>query len=381
VRKETADCPDAETLAALADDTLSAAARREVEGHMADCDRCQALTAAMVRAEPVTGTPAVAVADEVPAWRRRAFNWLVPAAAAATAVALWVLVPGQRTPLPEAAREQQTAATSLPRSSEVPPTSQPVAEEPLLVPGESPAGAAPSERDANLRFEGATPAAPRPVAEPSLKAETPVAETPVAGGLQASGTQRRDEAAQNEAVAVAERAANQEAAPAAARAAAGVTGGRAAPPPPAAAPAPPPAAAPPPPAPPPPAAPLARRLEATASVELVSPNPQIRWRIGPGAMVQYSADGGVTWTMQQTGVSTELTAGSAPAPAVCWLVGRGGLVLRTTDGGRQWQRLPFPEMVDLTAITASTVRNATVVLADGRRFATDDGGVMWTPVR
>jgi photosystem II stability/assembly factor-like uncharacterized protein len=97
--------------------------------------------------------------------------------------------------------------------------------------------------------------------------------------------------------------------------------------------------------------------------------------------VQYSADGGATWTTQQTGASTALTAGSAPAPEVCWLVGRDGLVLRTTDGGRQWQRLPFPEMIDLTAITASTVRDATVVLADGRRFATDDAGDTWTLTR
>jgi hypothetical protein len=332
------DCPDAETLAALADDTLPAAARREVEAHVADCHRCQALSAAVARAEAPVG----AAAGDIPAWRRRALNWLVPAAAAATAVALWVLVPGQRTPLPEATREeQQTAATSLPRSSEVPPTSQPVAEEPLRVPADSPTGAAAGERDANARQSAAAESAAR----------SDMAQTGNAAALQGRAVGQANPAA----TAPEERLA-QVTAPAA----------------------PPPAAAP---APPPPAAGLARRLEAAASVELVSPNPQIRWRIGPGARVQYSADGGATWTTQQTGASTELTAGSAPTAEVCWLVGRGGLVLRTTDAGRQWQRVPFPETIDLTAITASSTRNASVVLADGRRFATDDAGDTWTLTR
>jgi photosystem II stability/assembly factor-like uncharacterized protein len=118
-----------------------------------------------------------------------------------------------------------------------------------------------------------------------------------------------------------------------------------------------------------------------AGFEVVAPNPRIRWRVGPGPIVQYSADGGATWAPQQTGASAELTAGSSPALEVCWLVGRGGIVLRTSDGGRQWQRMAFPETVDLTAVTASTALNAIVYLADGRRLATTDGGQTWVPVR
>jgi len=126
---------------------------------------------------------------------------------------------------------------------------------------------------------------------------------------------------------------------------------------------------------------LPRQLRTVSGFEVVSPNPRIRWRVGPGATVQYSANGGGTWATQQSGTTMELTAGSAPAPEVCWLVGRAGVVLRTTDAGRQWQRVPFPESVDVISITASTARNATVVLADGRRFTTSDGGVTWNAVR
>ena len=52
----------------------------------------------------------------LPWWKSRAtLNWLVPATAAATALALWVAVPGQRTPATEERQaEIQTAATPPP---------------------------------------------------------------------------------------------------------------------------------------------------------------------------------------------------------------------------------------------------------------------------
>jgi hypothetical protein len=335
-------CPDAETLAALADDTLTAPARREVEAHVADCDRCQALTAAMVRAETSAGALADETTEEVPAWRRRALNWLVPAAAAATAVALWVIVPGQRTPLPEQpAPERQIAATppaaplETPASEllQAPPEAQRI--EPPQAPADARADGQAREREANAGFEPAAPATP-PARAPAAVA--PKAEESV--GRVAGNQAARSESAPQEQLRV------QQEAPLAAARAADATSARAA-----------------------------------IGFEVLSPNPQIRWRVGPGPVVQYSTDGGATWATQQTGASAELNAGSSPAPEVCWLVGRGGLVLRTIDGGGQWQRTAFPETVDLTAVTASTALNATVVLADGQRLATTDGGRTWAPVR
>ena len=115
--------------------------------------------------------------------------------------------------------------------------------------------------------------------------------------------------------------------------------------------------------------------------DIVSPDPQRRWRIGAGPTVQHSIDGGATWARQETGASEDLTAGAAPAADVCWLVGRSGVVLRTTDGGRQWQRIAFPETVDLTAIAASSALVAILDAADGRRFRTADGGQTWARVQ
>jgi hypothetical protein len=312
------DCPDAETLAAMADDTLPARMLREIEAHVAGCHRCQDLTAAMVRADMAAATAAAAAGE-----RRRWLNWLVPAAAAATAVALWVLVPGQQGPTPTApTADTQVAATppALP-----PLTPEVIVSEPLRIPGEA--------REESAAAAPPPPAAAAPPPPPAAPAEAaPQGEASAVGRLQAPAAERRDQAALNETVALQDRAA-----PAQARRA--------------------------------------------ASVEVVSPDPRVRWRVGPGLIVQRSTDGGASWIAQQTGASAELTAGSAPTVDVCWLVGRGGVVLRTTDGGGQWQRVMFPEAADLAAISATTARNATVTLADGRRFTTTDGGAVWIVVR
>src|SRR5687767_16021255 len=86
-------CLDAETLAAWVDGGLNAKERAIAENHASNCARCMALLAALARSEP-----------EVPshsAPRRALFKWLVPVAAAATVVAIWVAIPPeqQRSPV------------------------------------------------------------------------------------------------------------------------------------------------------------------------------------------------------------------------------------------------------------------------------------------
>ena len=118
-------CPDAEALAAFADDGLAEGERQSVEVHIADCHRCQALTAAVMQ----TGSPGLqALLDSgsaSPWWRRPfGFNWLIPATAAAAAVVLWVVVPGQRHSVTE---ERQAEAQVAPRPTPE-PASPPVVE-------------------------------------------------------------------------------------------------------------------------------------------------------------------------------------------------------------------------------------------------------------
>jgi photosystem II stability/assembly factor-like uncharacterized protein len=120
-----------------------------------------------------------------------------------------------------------------------------------------------------------------------------------------------------------------------------------------------------------------------AARDIASPDPSIRWRIGPSGSIQRTTNGGATWETLSTsssGVSDDLTAGAAPSATTVWIVGRGGTVLLSTDG-RRWQRVAFPERVDLVAVRADDAVNATVTTADGRTFKTSDGGRTWSPLQ
>lgn len=94
------NCLDAETLAAWSEGGLKGAELADVQAHVAGCDRCQMLLGAMAR------TREAAPAVEPQRASRRWLAWAVPMAAAATAIAIWVLIPGQRQ-VPTAAPVQQ----------------------------------------------------------------------------------------------------------------------------------------------------------------------------------------------------------------------------------------------------------------------------------
>src|SRR5918994_4011407 len=79
-------CIDGETLAAWSAGALRPAEAASVEGHLADCARCQAMLATFVRTEP-PAPPHQAW------WQRWQVRWLVPLATAATVAAIWVASP------------------------------------------------------------------------------------------------------------------------------------------------------------------------------------------------------------------------------------------------------------------------------------------------
>jgi hypothetical protein len=107
-----------------------------------------------------------------------------------------------------------------------------------------------------------------------------------------------------------------------------------------------------------------------------TPNPKVVWRIGGGAGVERSEDGGASWQLAKA--STQLTAGSAPSEKICWVVGRDGVIFLTANA-KDWEPIPPPVPVDFVAITALDLSSATVTTADGRKFTTNDGGMHWNP--
>lgn len=87
-------CLDAEMLAAWEDGGLDATTMAAMETHVSGCSRCQAMVAISARgpAGQRASGPAVSTApDSFASWK-----WLVPIAAGAAAVTLWMVMPGQR---------------------------------------------------------------------------------------------------------------------------------------------------------------------------------------------------------------------------------------------------------------------------------------------
>jgi hypothetical protein len=319
----TAGCLDPETAAAFVDGMMSARARTSAEAHVADCPRCQAVLAALVRSTP----PPI----ERVWWRRPAVAWLAPLAAAATAAAIWINVPGTAgLPPVQTAREVAPPLESLP--IQPPPAAAPGAPQ-----AQSQSGSVGDARSAAAKALRAADAAAPPAQTQSVRVtpdEAPAAAAP--RRARADG----DDAKLN-------RAMTPE--PSRPSAFAGLETASA----------------------------RADTLARVATTLVVSSNRISQWRIGSGGDVQHSADGGKTWQAQATGANVTLTAGSSPSPSVCWLVGPGGLVLVTADEGQSWRRVPFPVVIDLLSIRATNESTATIVTSDGRSFVTSDGGESW----
>jgi len=321
--RQPGSCLDAEMLAAWIDGSLAGGQLTAARDHLADCVDCQATLAAFVRATSPEAIPE-------PWWRRGlSARWLVPVAATATAIAIWVAVPRD-----EYTRQPEQPTTAV--GQVVAPQTESTAE--------------PAARADRQPVAGAD-ARPPEQAAPELRREAAAEKAaPVDGNAAGKAAPRDENEEQRDNASLA--AGN--AAPAAQPAAPDSTLAQ--------------------------RAPLGARLggvmSAPPGIEIVSPDASIRWRIGPAGVAEYSEDAGASWEATPTGVGTDLTAGASPSGDVCWVVGRAGTVLLTTDG-RKWQRLLFPVAVDLAAIQATDARTATVTATDGRRFTTVDGGTTW----
>lgn len=370
-------CLDAGVLAAWFEGTLDPIERAAAEAHAADCSRCQAVLAAMIRTEPPM--------ESRPWWRSPAFGWLVPITVAAAALVVYV----RMDPRPMESQVAHAPAVAAPAATTSPSSADQAAAEqpPQGTARDSIASTAPSGARASSRPSGQT-ANLEAMAKRAEQTQMPVQSkaAPPAGEAPArkdSVEAPLDELTRQRAASVA------------------VTSP---------VPAPPPSqpggafrdATPSPAAPAPAAAPSAEdRTRAAAMADKRSlaesvivnarttpdtpRQPQIvlqtadgstRWRILTPGSVQRSNDAGATWETQSTGVSAILSSGAAPSKNVCWLVGKGGVVLLSADG-RSWLRLPFPQAVDLVSVLATDASSATVTTASGRTFTTVDGGKNW----
>jgi hypothetical protein len=121
---------------------------------------------------------------------------------------------------------------------------------------------------------------------------------------------------------------------------------------------------------------------AIANPRLISPpGSSVVWRAGRSGLIEFSKDGGSSWSRQTSGVLVDLLTGSAPSDQVCWIVGRAGAILLTTDAGAHWKVVQSPLAEDLGGARASDALHATIWNARlTKSFQTSDGGLTWAPV-
>ena len=111
------------------------------------------------------------------------------------------------------------------------------------------------------------------------------------------------------------------------------------------------------------------------------PGSSVIWRAGRAGLIDFSKDGGSSWTRQTSGVLTDLLSGSASSDQVCWIVGRVGAILLTTDGGAHWALLSSPISEELGGVRATDALHATIWNTPRtKNFETTDGGLTWKRV-
>jgi hypothetical protein len=113
---------------------------------------------------------------------------------------------------------------------------------------------------------------------------------------------------------------------------------------------------------------------------VVAPGQKHAWRVGDRGAILHSTDGGKTWKKQKSGVTVDLTSGTATSDQVTWVAGKNGTLLLTTDGGKHWKRITTPIKEDLGGVHAVDRTHASIWdLTNRKSFETSDGGETWKP--
>jgi hypothetical protein len=114
---------------------------------------------------------------------------------------------------------------------------------------------------------------------------------------------------------------------------------------------------------------------------IVAPGEKHGWLLGDAGKIEGTADRGKTWKTQNSGVTADLTGGSATSDKVCWIAGKAGTILLTTDGGKHWTLISSPITGDLGGVHATDATHASIWDVPNRQsYETNDGGVTWSRI-
>ena len=333
-------CPDAASLAAYADNGLTADERRRVEAHAADCATCL---------EHLALLGAISLDRQAPepsrSWLVR-WGWLVPVATAVLLVAVWVRLPEQKASEDASAKlaARQTAPRALPDQERAAAPSRP------------------AERDV---ASNQTPQVAAKAAQPAPPArQTPPAETKAD---ELARLERRDSDRKR----VASAPALMKAPPPAAPPTQAQEGGREK-------------------AKEPPLSAATSRVaqpaaESPAFADAMKEEVRAELAASPGAYratgnrIEQSKDGGTTWRTAFTDPQTTFTVVGCAPGGLCWIGTADGQMLRPISGG--FARSVLPIRARVVAITSGGSLAAVVTVEGGQQFRTSDGGATWAPIQ
>jgi len=99
--------------------------------------------------------------------------------------------------------------------------------------------------------------------------------------------------------------------------------------------------------------------------------------VGNNGVILHTRDGGITWSIQSTPTTEDLTGISCLTPTTCFTSGDNGLILNTVDSGITWTLQATPTTDDLNDISCVSVNTCVAVSAQGDILRTDNGGGLW----
>lgn len=104
------------------------------------------------------------------------------------------------------------------------------------------------------------------------------------------------------------------------------------------------------------------------------------WAVGNNGTILKTADGGQNWAPQLSGTSYDLLGAFFINNQTGWVVGEHETILKTTDGGQTWITQMSTGLIDnFLSVFFTDAQTGWVVGSSGQILHTTDGGANWTP--
>jgi photosystem II stability/assembly factor-like uncharacterized protein len=108
------------------------------------------------------------------------------------------------------------------------------------------------------------------------------------------------------------------------------------------------------------------------------PNEKEGWVCGRWGLVLHTADGGLTWSRQETHTDFTLASIFFVDTKNGWAVGDGGTIIHTDDGGNTWVKQKSPVPFYLMGVHSITPLKGWIVTEKTHILHTTDGGKIWS---